>query len=299
MLLVRKRNLFERTICKDYYLKLIKQALFLIRYTGKPLVFVWRDFINQTSYKFSFLLQYFGIFVSCLTFFFISRLLGDAVIPYLKPYGGNYFSFVLIGIALFSYLGVSMGSLSNSIREGQMLGTLEALLVTQTGIPTIIISSSLYNFVLATFKVAIYLLLGIFVFGLDIGNANLAGALLILFLTIISFSSLGILSASFVMVFKKGDPVNWIFASMSQILGGLFFPVSVLPGWLQKLSYFLPVTHSLEGMRLALLKGYSLLALMPNIVALTVFSIIMLPTSVFVFKYAVRKAKIDGTLTQY
>lgn len=299
MLLVRKRGFFERTVFKDCCMKFATQALVLIRYTGKPLAFVRRDLINESSYKFSFFIQFLGIFVSCLTFYFLSRLLGDAVIPYLKPYGGNYFSFVLIGIALFSYLGVSMESLSDSIREGQMLGTLEALLVTQTGIPTIIISSTLYNYILATFEVAIYFLVGIFLFGLDIGNANLTGALLILLLTITSFSSFGILSASFVMVLKKGDPIAWLFTSISQILGGLFFPVSVLPKWLQKLSYFLPVTHSLEGMRLALLKGYTLWALMPNVIALIVFSIIMLPASVLAFKYAVRKAKMDGTLTQY
>ncbi|UJS16844.1 MAG: ABC transporter permease [Candidatus Jettenia sp.] len=266
---------------------------------GKSLAFVWRDFINQTSYKFSFFIQFFGIFISILTFFFLSRLIGDVGVSYLKPYGGNYFSFVLIGIALFSYIGVSIEALSTSIREGQMLGTLEALLVTQTEIPTIILSSSLYSFLLASFKVAMYLLLGVFIFGIDISNANLIGALLVLFFTIASFSSFGILSASFVMVLKKGDPISWIFTSIFGILGGLYYPISVLPNWLQKLSYLLPITYSLEGMRLALLKGCSLRALMPNIVALIIFSFIMLPLSIFVFGYAVRRAKIDGTLTQY
>ena len=265
----------------------------------KSIAFVWRDFINELSYKFSFFMQLVGVLVTTVTFFFLSKLLGDAGISYLKPYGGNYFSFVLIGVAFFSYLRVSVDGISKSIREGQMLGTLEALLVTQTGIPTIIISSSLYSFIFASFRVAVYLLLGVFVFDINMGNANLIGALLILFLTIVSFSSFGIISASFVMVLKKGDPVSSIFTSVSGILGGLYYPVSILPGWLQKLSYLLPVTYSLEGMRLALLKGCSLSALMPNIVALMVFSIIMLPLSIFIFGYAVRRAKIDGTLTQY
>ena len=143
------------------------------------------------------------------------------------------------------------------------------------------------------------MLLGVFAFGVNMGNANFAGALLILFLTIISFSSFGIISASFVMVLKRGDPISSIFTSVSGILGGLYYPVSVLPGWLQKLSYLLPVTYSLEGMRLALLQGYSLRELMPNIVALLLFSTIMLSLSIFIFGYAVKKAKIDGTLTQY
>ena len=271
----------------------------VVSFIEKSLAFLWRDFINEASYKFAFFLQLVGILVSMITYFFLSKLLGDIGVSYLKPYGGNYFSFILIGVAFFSYLRISIDGISKSIREGQMLGTLEALLVTQTGIPTIIISSSLYSFIFASFKVAVYLLLGVFVFGVNMGNANFAGALLILLLTIISFSSFGILSASFVMVLKRGDPISSIFTSVSGILGGLYYPVSVLPGWLQKLSYLLPVTYSLEGMRLALLQGYSLRELMPNIVALLLFSIIMLPLSIFIFGYAVKRAKIDGTLTQY
>ncbi|RJQ47188.1 MAG: ABC transporter permease [Nitrospiraceae bacterium] len=265
----------------------------------KPLAFVWRDFIEDTSYKLSFLMQFLSIFISTSMFYFFSKLLGDAGSSHLKPYGGDYFSFVLIGVAFYSYLGVSMKSLSDTIREGQMLGTLEALLLTQTEIPTIIISSSLYSFIWASFKVAVYLLLGAYAFGVNLGNANLIGAAIFLMLTIISFGSLGIISASFVMVLKRGDPVNWIFSSVSGLIGGLYYPVSVLPDWLQSFSYLLPVTYALEGMRLAVLKGYSVSELLPNILALTLFSIIMLPLSIMIFRYAVKKAKKDGTLTQY
>lgn len=271
----------------------------MVLFIEKALAFVWKDFVNETSYKFAFFMQFFGILITTVTFFYLSKLLGEVGISYLKPYGGDYFSFVLIGVALFTYLKVSMDSLSNSIREGQMLGTLEALLVTQTEIPAIILSSSLYSFIFASFKVAVYLLLGAFVFGVNMGNANLPGAFLILLLTIISFSSFGIISASFVMVLKKGDPVSWLLTNISGILGGLYYPVSVLPAWLQKVSYVLPVTYSLNGMRLALLKGCSFRTLMPDRVALMAFSGIMLPLSIFAFRFAVKKAKSDGTLTQY
>ena len=180
-----------------------------------------------------------------------------------------------------------------------MLGTLEALLVTQTEIPTIVFSSSIYSFIWASLRVAVYLIMGAFIFGVNLGNANLAGAFIMLFLTIISFCSLGIISASFIMVLKKGDPVGWLFTGVSGLLGGLYYPISVLPDWLQTLSYLLPVTYALEGMRMAVLKGYSLTELLPNVLALLVFSIIMLPFSMLAFKFAVRKAKKDGTLTQY
>jgi len=268
-------------------------------FTAKSLAFVHRDFINDISYKFAFFMQILSIFISTVTFFFLSRLFGNSGTSYMEPYGGNYFAFVLIGIAFFSYFRVSMESISKSIRDGQMLGTLEAMLVTQTNIPTIIFSSTLYSFLFASLKVFIYLLLGIFIFDVSLGNANPLGAIVMLFLTIISFSSLGIISASFVMVLKKGDPISKVLTGVTGVIGGLYYPISVLPDWLQILSYLLPVTYSLEGMRMALLEGYELKALMPNVMALVIFSIITLPLSFFIFSYAVKRAKIDGTLTQY
>jgi len=65
-----------------------------------------------------------------VTFYFIAKLFGRAATPYLESYGGDYFSFVLIGIAFSDYLGVGLTSFAGIIREGQMLGTLEAMLIT-------------------------------------------------------------------------------------------------------------------------------------------------------------------------
>ncbi len=124
---------------------LIRESMLFLR---KPLAFVYKDFLNESSYKFAFIMQIFGIFFSVLSFFFLSRLFGSAVSPYLEPYGGDYFSFVLIGIAFANYLQVSLRSFSSCIRNAQVMGTLEALLVTQTEIPTIILSSSIYSFVM-------------------------------------------------------------------------------------------------------------------------------------------------------
>lgn len=268
-------------------------------YAIKPLAFIWRDFINEASYKFAFSLQFFGIIISALSCYFLSRLFGDANIPFLKPYGGNYFAFVIIGVAFFSYLDVAISGLSKTIREGQTLGTLEALLVTQTDISTIIISSSLYSFILATVRIGIYLVFSVMVFGLRIGQANVVSALIMLILTVISFSSLGIISASFIMVLKRGDPITWVITGTSALLGGVYYPISVLPDWLQFVSHLLPITYSLEGLRMAILQGYTLGELLPNIVALLVFSIIMLPLSFTIFNYAIKIAKRDGSLAQY
>lgn len=265
----------------------------------KICAFVKRDFQNEISYRISFLLHIFGIFINVSVFFFLSKLLGSAQMPQLAEYSGNYFAFVLIGIAFTNYMSVALNTLSSSIREGQIMGTLEALIVTQTEIPTIIISSSVYSFLFTTIRVVIFIIIGVFIYGLDLSQANYAGAVLILCISIVAFSSFGILSASFVMVLKKGDPVASLFSSISWLLGGVYYPVSILPSWLKPFSYFLPITYSLEGMRLALIKGASFYLLLPSILSLLLFTAILMPISILSFQYAIRLAKRDGSLTHY
>jgi ABC-2 type transport system permease protein len=268
-------------------------------YLRKPIAFLYKDFLSQASYKVAFISELFGIFLSALAWFFLSKLFGKAVSPHLESYGGDYFSFVLIGVAFSSYLEVALNSFATNIRNAQTLGTLEAMLVTQTKLSTLIFSSSLYSFLFTSVRIVIYLAIGAFLFGVHISEANFSAALLILLLTVTCFSSMGIISASVIMVIKKGNPLNWIFINLSWLVGGVYYPIAVLPDWLKKMSYFLPITYALEGMRMALLKGSSLMSLLPNVMPLVVFSTLLLPVSLGVFRFAVKRAKIEGSLIQY
>jgi ABC-2 type transport system permease protein len=261
--------------------------------------FLKRDTLNELSYRFSFLLQLLGILFSIGVFYFIAELFGEAATPYLEQYGGDYFSFVLIGIAFSGYFGVGLSGFSNSLRRSQTTGTLEAMLTTPTSLSTIIISSSLWDYLLTTVRVFIYLFIGVTLLGVELQDGNYFAAIIILILTIITFSSLGIIAASFIMVVKRGDPITWIVSSLSSLLGGVYYPIEILPEWMQLLARLIPVTYALEAMRLALLEGASISTLYPDILALIIFSVLLLPLSLFSFRFAVNRAKLDGSLTHY
>jgi ABC-2 type transport system permease protein len=265
----------------------------------RAVAFLRKDLVNEASYKFSFVLQFAGVFLSATAFFFLSKLFGSAFVPELERYGGNYFAFVLIGIAFSDYLGVSLHSFARNIRSAQTTGTLEALLSTRTPFFETLLYMSFYGFLLTTLRVFVYLVIGALVFGVDLGGANVLSALVVLVLTVVSFSAIGLFSAAFIVVFKRGDPVSWVFASLSWVLAGVYYPVSVLPAWMQKISYAIPVTHALEGMRLSLLRGASLGSILPQIGALLVLSAVLLPISILALNRAVRTAKLKGTLIHY
>jgi ABC-2 type transport system permease protein len=72
-------------------------------------------------------MQIASIFISTVTFFFISQLIGPGMGNKLAPYGGDYFAFVIIGVAFTDYLTISLNAFSGQIRNAQMEGTIEAL----------------------------------------------------------------------------------------------------------------------------------------------------------------------------
>ena len=265
----------------------------------KPFAFLKRDFLINSSYKTSFLFQFGSIVFAILTFFFISRLFGEKASGYLTDYGGEYFPFVLIGIAFYGYLTTAMTGFTQAIQEEQALGTLEAILLSPTKISTVLISGTLWSFLITSFNIFLYFLLGALFFNFPIGKMNIPAAIIILILTIVSFSSLGIISASFILILKRGDPINWLFSGISRFLGGVYFPISILPVWVQKVSLLLPITYSLHGMRMAILMGSSIGDIWQDIFALILFSVIFLPFSILCFKFAVRKAKKAGSLIYY
>jgi len=265
----------------------------------KLLALFKRDFFVTSSYKLDFLMYWIHALAILLPFFFIARMFGQATSSYLVPYGGDYFAFVLIGLGLRRYLSHALHSLAGAIGEEQGLGTLEALLVTPTSFKTVFFLLSLLSFIYASLNLLFYLFLGIVLFHVKLPFANFSGALLVLLLTTITFYAFGLLSASFILVFKKGSIVEPFLEGFSSFLGGVYFPITLLPLWLQKVSEFLPMTYGLRALRLCLLKGISVWSLGKDLLILLVLSGILFPISLWIFGKALQKAKRDGSLVHY
>jgi ABC-2 type transport system permease protein len=77
----------------------------------------------------------------------------------------------------------------------------------------------------------------------------------------------------------------------------MLFPTSILPSWLQFIARFNPVTYALDGMRAALLSGANVLAVRKPVGVLLLIAVILLPFSMVVFSWALRRTKTTGTLT--
>jgi ABC-2 type transport system permease protein len=274
-------------------------AIFPAREIGRRLrAFLVRDFYTEVSYRAAFLVGVGGILFRAFLFYFLAQFIGESAAPMLAEYDGDYFAFVLIGVAFGSYFGVGLTGFARALRQAQTTGTLEALLMTPTPVSQIIVGSAVWSYTYTTFRVFVYLLAGALL-GLDLSGANVAGAVVSLALAILSFASIGIIAASVIMVIKRGDPVTALLGNLANLVGGVFYPIAILPEWLQVAARLLPLTYALRAMRAALLNGAGWAELAPDLGALALFCLILFPLSLLIFRFAVEQARADGSLTHY
>ena len=268
----------------------------LLRKAG---AFVRRDFRIESGYKASFIMRLAESFMILVFFYFLGELMALRGSATLGKYGNHYFPFAIIGLAFARYFDLTLKLFSESISLAQVTGCLEAMLSSQTGCVTIVLMSSLYGLISGAVQLLLILVTGAFVFGVDFSRMNVPATLLVFVLSIIIFVGLGVLSAAAVVWLKKGDPVTWFLGGFGSIVGGAYFPIDVMPAWMQTLSLLIPISHTLDALRLTMLKGQSILMVAKPLTTLAVIAAILLPASVALFAAAVRKGRREGTLLQY
>jgi ABC-2 type transport system permease protein len=265
----------------------------------KILAFLRRDFQTQASYRLAFVIRLVGMFVSIGTFYFISQILGSAVSPYLNRYGGDYFHFALLGIAFYPFIGISANSLANVVNEYQQTGTLEILFVSPTPIVPALLMSTVWNYCWAFLEMLFFLVAGALIFQAQFNWPNIFFAIIVLLFTIMANAGLGFINAAFVLVTKRVSPLTRLIALFTNLLAGVYYPVEVLPSWLRTFSFLFPATYSLDALRHTMLLQGSPLDVWSDLLALSLFTIVLLPAGLVAFHYGVRWAKMDGSLSQY
>jgi ABC-2 type transport system permease protein len=261
--------------------------------------FIRRDFQIESSYKMNFILGVVDSMIILVFFFFLDKIMDEGGSNHLARYGGDYFSFVLIGLAFARYFQLTLKMFSDSIRQAQVTGCLEAMLSSQTDSLTIVLMSSLYGLLAGAVQLVIIMVAGAVFGGVNLGHMNMLATVVVFAASLLSFVAFGVLSASAILWLKKGDPITWILSGLGAMLGGAYFPVTVLPGWLQKVALLIPITHSLDALRLTMLKGFSVEKVAEPLLVLGLMSAILLPVSLVVFAALVRKSRKEGTLIQY
>ncbi len=265
----------------------------------KIIAFFRRDLMAMISYRFRMLLNLAYAAAGAFFLFFIGRTFKGAFSEYLARYGNDYFAFALIGMSLSAFVSTGLYSLSEEIQNAQTQGTLESLLLTPTSPTLILFGSCLWSFVKSFVTCLVFIVAALLVLGIHLSPPQALLVLATLSLTFCGYLSLGMVSAAFIMVFKQGNPINMLFGSSSYFLGGLLFPVEVLPLPLRAISSFLPMTQAATAMREILLVPAEQAEWRHPLAYLALFTLAAGPIGMICLKKAFARAKRDGSLVQF
>lgn len=261
--------------------------------------FVRRELSALGGYRTAFLVRIFGFGLAAASLLFLSRFVGAAINPHLAAYRGNYLGFVVIGFLATEFQQVGVSGLAQRIRFAQMMGTLEAEIATPAAPWMVLGAPPVYEFAASSLRSAAYLLGAKLLLGLDLSRVNWVSLVVAVPLIIAAFSGLGLLAAATTMLVRRMNPVAMVIGSLSFFLSGVMYPVTVLPAWLREVGRLLPLTHALAVLRGALLVGAGPGELRDSLLALLIFAGVLAPIGAGLFAYALKRARIDGSLSHY
>jgi ABC-2 type transport system permease protein len=209
----------------------------------------------------------------------------------------RFMTFLLIGALLWSYLSMIFDVLSETVQWERWEGTIEYTFMSPTSRVTHLLGMGVYAVVYGIIRTAVVLGVAMLAFELDLTAANYWAALVVLAVCSVSLVGFGVVAAVMPLLSpEKGQQVTYIISALLLLVSGVYYPVKVLPEWMQVMAQFSPVTYALEGSRAALLGGAGLPQLWDSLWPLLIMGVVFVPMGLFVFNLGESYAKRTGKL---
>jgi ABC-2 type transport system permease protein len=254
-----------------------------------------RDLQLMLSYRFRLVSQFLTTAFTLTLFYYISRLVN--VQSFSSP--DAYYAFAVVGIITLQIINSTLLAPPMMLRQELVAGTFERLAVSPFGPANGIVSMVLFPMVQTLITVLAMIVFSAAVFGLQLEWPSALAAIPIGAVAAVAFLPFGVGVLAIVMVAKQAAAgANWVVALMS-LVAGLYFPVALLPGWLEWLSEVQPFTAAADLIR-HFLVGIPLPdPLWLDLVRLIAFPVLLLPPSIWLLGRAIEASRRRGTIIEY
>jgi ABC-2 type transport system permease protein len=205
--------------------------------------------------------------------------------------------YLVIGTLVWRFLSVIFYWITDLISIERWEGTIEYTLMAPIRRLTHMAGQTFFAVTYSMFFTGIILAVVVAMFDIDMSHANLLGGATMLLAGSLSFVGVGIMGSTLPLLFpERGSQMTHIIIAVLLLISGVYYPVDVLPIFLQKLSVFSPATYVLTGVRQSFLEGTPTSALWPYIWPTLIIGVISIPAGLWVFQTAERYAKRSGKL---
>lgn len=214
-----------------------------------------------------------------------------------KAQVNQFILYLAIGTAMWTYVSVVFDNVTETVTMERWEGTIEYTFMAPVSRLTHMLGTCIFALLHGIVLTALQLVvLGLF-FHIDLGGANWATTGLLLIIGSVSLIGLGTVSAVLPLLFtERGAQMAYIIRAILLLVSGVYYPVSVLPGWLQAASKLAPTTYMLDGLRNTIQTGASLGQVWYDIWPLLICGAITVPLGQIIFNQAERYAKRTGKL---
>jgi len=209
----------------------------------------------------------------------------------------QFILYLAIGTAVWTYVSVVFDNVTETVTMERWEGTIEYTFMAPVSRLTHMLGTCLFALLHGILLTALQLVVLSMFFHLDLTHANWGTTLFILLLGSVSLIGLGTVSAVLPMLFtERGAQMAYIIRAIMLLVSGVYYPVTVLPGWLQVISKVTPTTYMLSGLRLSIQSDASFGRLLPDIWPLLICGLVSVPLGQYIFHIAERYAKRTGKL---
>ena len=276
-----------------------REPLALLVELRKVAAFFRRDFLINWSYRLAFFSDWANMILQVALFYFLGRLIEPDRLPAVAGTRPTYVEFVVVGIAFASFLQIGLNRVVTVVRNEQLIGTLESLLMTPTSPVMLQLGSVAYDVVYVPIRMVIFFVLSALILDADFTFLGLfpVAAILLVFIPLVW--GLGMVSAAGVVTFKRGFGVVGLGSLILTATSSTYFPIEVLPGWLQAIARYNPITIALRASREAMLGGAGWSEILPAVAALIPMAALALTAGIVAFQLALRRERRRGTLGLY
>ncbi len=254
-----------------------------------------RDLAIFASYRLRFFTTIFSLIVSVTLFYYVSRLVRSDVVG--AP--DDYYGFVVVGLVILGVLTSTLSLPVANLRSEMLAGTFERLVVSPFGAVRGTIALLLFPVALSFLTAILSLVFAVVAFGLDLRWPEALLALPVGLLAVLAFAPFGVLMCAAVVLFKQTSAGAAFVVTVLTLLAGVYFPVSLLPGWIEWAASVQPFTPSLDLLR-HLIVGTELDGSVGGALAIiTGFALVTGPLATWALAASVRRAQRTGTIGEY
>jgi len=202
---------------------------------------------------------------------------------------------LLIGAVVWAYLGIIFEFITETVAWERWEGTIEYTFMAPLSRAMHLGGSGLFAVIYGLVRAVLLFAVVAAFFSLSLGDANFAAALVILIIASVSFFGIGMMTAVLPLISpEKGAQLGFVAQGMLLVVSGVYYPVSVLPDWMQWLAKISPATYALRGIRNSILDGAGVA--WADVWPLLVIGTVCIPLGLWIFSRGEIYAKKHGKL---